>query len=100
MYADSFCERNRKHGHQANHQIHQYANKLNVCQIIQITNSRKLFVIALAQKQGEISGERDAKCRARSLVMSIYGLRTYGYTHPKADDLRELAKQVLKDISV
>jgi len=56
--------------------------------------------IELAQRQGEISGERDAKCRARSLVMSIYGLRTYGYTHPKADDLRALAKQVLKDISV
>lgn len=49
---------------------------------------------------GEIIGLRDAKCRARSLVMSIYGLRTYGYTHPEPDELKALAKQVINDISV
>ena len=49
---------------------------------------------------GEIVGLRDAKCRARSLVMSIYGLRTYGYTHPEPGELKALAKQVINDISV
>ncbi len=57
-------------------------------------------IIKAAQERGEISGTRDAKCRARFLVMSIYGLRTYGYTHPEAEDLRALAKQVIHDISV
>lgn len=56
-------------------------------------------IIEKAQICGEISKTRSSQCRARSLVMSIYGLRTYAYTHPHPDELKALAKQIMSDIT-
>lgn len=56
-----------------------------------------IFEEALAA--GEINNSRTAKQRTQSLVMGIYGLRTFAHTHPTADVLEELATQLLEDVS-
>lgn len=57
----------------------------------------RVFEQALAA--GEIDNSRTAKQRTQSLVMGIYGLRTFAHTHPTVDVLEELATQLLEDVS-
>ncbi len=55
--------------------------------------------IEKAQKLGHISTQRSALCRAQSLVMGIYGLRTYAHTHPEPAVLKKLSRQLLTDVT-
>jgi len=57
---------------------------------------RKVFEQALLN--GEISGERKPMQRVQSLVMGIYGLRTYAQTHPESDVIKSLADQLFEDV--
>lgn len=56
-------------------------------------------VIKQGQDAGEIIVNRSAECIARTLVMNIYGLRTYGQTEPEEADLNALAQQIVEDIT-
>lgn len=51
-----------------------------------------------AQKANQLKGERSPSERAKSLVMGIYGLRTYSIPHPDQAMLTQLARQLFKDI--
>lgn len=55
-------------------------------------------MFAQAQKNGEVNDTRSPLQRAQSLVMGIYGLRTYAHTHPEVCVLEHLAEQLLKDV--
>ncbi|MFD2176198.1 TetR/AcrR family transcriptional regulator [Veronia pacifica] len=55
-------------------------------------------VFQQALEQGEINGERSPMQRAQSLVMGIYGLRSYANTDPEEGVLAELASQLFKDV--
>ncbi|TMP31046.1 TetR/AcrR family transcriptional regulator [Pseudoalteromonas rubra] len=48
--------------------------------------------------QGELTGARTPLDRARSLIVSIYGLRTFAHTHPEPQIMRDLGAQILKDV--
>ena len=56
----------------------------------------KVFEQALAA--GEIDNSRTPLQRTQSLVMGIYGLRTFAHTHPTTDILEELAQQLFEDV--
>ncbi len=47
---------------------------------------------------GEVNNSRSPVQRVQSLVMGIYGLRTYAQTHPSKDILTALAQQLFKDV--
>ncbi|MDP2562816.1 TetR/AcrR family transcriptional regulator [Psychrobium sp. 1_MG-2023] len=51
-----------------------------------------------AQAAGEISDKRSPTQRTQSLIVSIYGLRTYAQTHPSNETLAELAQQIFDDV--
>lgn len=55
-------------------------------------------VFSKALAAGEIDASRTPTQRAQSLIMGIYGLRTYAHTHPSAEVLTELADQLLADV--
>lgn len=55
-----------------------------------------VFEKALAA--GEIDSSRTPTQRTQSLVMGIYGLRTFAHTHPTTDILEELAQQLFEDV--
>jgi hypothetical protein len=48
--------------------------------------------------EGEVNNSRSPVQRVQSLVMGIYGLRTYAQTHPSKDILAALAQQLFKDV--
>lgn len=56
----------------------------------------RVFEQALAA--GEIDDGRTPLQRTQSLVMGIYGLRTFAHTHPTSDILQELAQQLFEDV--
>ncbi|MBD8511915.1 TetR/AcrR family transcriptional regulator [Photobacterium sp. WH77] len=60
----------------------------------------QLFVckFELAQRNGELSNQRNAKTLARYLVMGIYGIRAYSHTCPAPGVLRELSEELLRNI--
>ena len=58
-----------------------------------------IWIFEQALAAGEIDNSRTAKQRTQSLVMGIYGLRTFAHTHPTVDVLEELATQLLEDVS-
>ncbi|RMF18748.1 MAG: TetR/AcrR family transcriptional regulator [Gammaproteobacteria bacterium] len=43
--------------------------------------------------------EPDARLRARFFMMGIYGLRTYGHTHPGRDVLQALADELFRAVT-
>ncbi len=55
-------------------------------------------VFEQAQVEGEVDSSRSPTQRAQSLVMGIYGLRTYAHTQPSEDILRALAQQLFEDV--
>jgi len=55
-----------------------------------------IFEQALAA--GEINDSRTPMQRTQSLVVGIYGLRTYAHTQPSTATLKELAKQLFDDV--
>jgi AcrR family transcriptional regulator len=55
-------------------------------------------VFEQALLEGEVSNSRSPVQRVQSLVMGIYGLRTYAQTHPSKDILTDLAQQLFKDV--
>ncbi|MCF2948025.1 TetR/AcrR family transcriptional regulator [Paraglaciecola aquimarina] len=46
----------------------------------------------------EIDNSRTPLQRTQSVVMGIYGLRTYAHSHPSSDVLKELAQQLFEDV--
>lgn len=55
-------------------------------------------MFAKAQQIGELSDSRTPLQRAQSLVMGIYGLRSYAHTHPEPETLQYLAAQLFEDV--
>ncbi len=55
-------------------------------------------VFEKAQNQGEVDNSRSPTQRVQSLVMGIYGLRTYAHTHPSKEVLTALAQQLFIDV--
>ncbi len=55
-------------------------------------------VFEQAQVEGEVDSSRSPNQRAQSLVMGIYGLRTYAHTQPSEDILKALAQQLFEDV--
>lgn len=55
-------------------------------------------VFEKAQESGEISTKRSPKERAQSLVMGLYGLRTYAQTAPESRTLHQLVDRLYEDI--
>ncbi|EDP57866.1 TetR/AcrR family transcriptional regulator [Vibrio sp. AND4] len=55
-------------------------------------------VFERAQAAGEVDNSRTPKQRTHSLMMGIYGLRTFAHTHPTTDILEELAQQLFEDV--
>jgi len=51
-----------------------------------------------AQKNGELSADKDSEHLARFLVMGIYGLRTFAQAHPEPEVLAALADQLFHSI--
>ncbi|MGF1695377.1 TetR/AcrR family transcriptional regulator [Vibrio kyushuensis] len=51
--------------------------------------------LSQAQLNKEISSDRDCEELSQFLVMGIYGIRTFSYTHPEKGSLARLAKQLL-----
>jgi len=47
---------------------------------------------------GEINDGRTPLQRTQSLMVGMYGLRTYAHTHPSTATLKELAKQLFDDV--
>lgn len=47
---------------------------------------------------GEVDNTRTPLQRTLSVVMGIYGLRTYAHSHPSSDVLKELAQQLFEDV--
>lgn len=60
---------------------------------------RFVAIFEQALLNGEINSSRSPKQRVQSLVMGIYGLRTYAQTHPEAEVLNELASQLFDDVT-
>lgn len=56
-----------------------------------------LFETALAN--GEISAARSPESRARSLVLGLYGLRTYAQMETSSAVLTQLAQQLFEDVT-
>ena len=55
-------------------------------------------VFEKALENGDIDDSRSPKQRAQSLVMGIYGLRTYAGTHAEPEVLQYLAEQLFDDV--
>jgi TetR/AcrR family transcriptional repressor of nem operon len=55
-----------------------------------------IFEQALANH--EIDNSRTPTQRVQSLIVGIYGLRTYAHSHPSEKVLKELAKQLFEDV--
>jgi len=55
-------------------------------------------VFEQAITNGELDNSRSATQRVQSLVMGIFGLRTYAHTHPEPTVLQELASQLYEDV--
>ena len=55
-------------------------------------------VFEKALENGELNNDRTPLQRVQSLIMGIYGLRTYAQTHPKADVIESLAEQLFEDV--
>lgn len=51
-----------------------------------------------AKAAGEIDDSRTPIQRTQSLIMGIYGLRTYAHTHSSHEVLNELALQLFEDV--
>lgn len=56
-------------------------------------------IFAQALLDGDINNNRSPKLRVQSLLMGIYGLRTYAHTHPETGVLSELANQLFADVT-
>ncbi|MGF1761906.1 TetR/AcrR family transcriptional regulator [Aliivibrio kagoshimensis] len=52
----------------------------------------------IARSQGELKSVRNDTQLAQYLTMGIFGLRTFSHTHPKANDIQQLADQLFNDI--
>ena len=57
-----------------------------------------LGVFEQAKVAGEIDDSRTPMQRTQSLIMGIYGLRTYAHTHSSHAVLDELAQQLFEDV--
>ncbi len=55
-------------------------------------------VFEQAKAAGEIDDSRTPMQRTQSLIMGIYGLRTYAHTHSSHEVLDELAQQLFEDV--
>lgn len=55
-------------------------------------------VFEQALERNEVDNSRSPLQRAQSLVMGIYGLRTYANTHAQPDVMKSLAKQLFDDV--
>lgn len=55
-------------------------------------------VFEQALELGEINSQRSPTQRAQSLVMGLYGLRTYAHTHPSVEILKQLSNQLFEDV--
>ncbi|GHF77887.1 TetR/AcrR family transcriptional regulator [Thalassotalea marina] len=55
-------------------------------------------MFAKAQQLGELNNARSPLQRAQSLVMGIYGLRSYAHTHPESETMCYLANQLFEDV--
>ena len=55
-------------------------------------------VFQQALEKGEVNGSRTPMQRAQSLVMGIYGLRSYANTAPEDGVIAELASQLFDDV--
>ena len=55
-------------------------------------------VFQQALNNGELLPTRTPKQRVQSLIMGIYGLRTYAQTHCEPEVLHELAQQLFDDV--
>lgn len=55
-------------------------------------------VFEKALENGEIDATRSPEARTQSLVMGIFGLRTYAQTQTDPDVLKALAKQLFDDV--
>jgi AcrR family transcriptional regulator len=51
-----------------------------------------------ALEAGEVDDTRTPLQRTQSVVMGIYGLRTYAHSHPSNDVLKDLAQQLFQDV--
>lgn len=51
-----------------------------------------------ALEAGEVDDTRTPLQRTQSVVMGIYGLRTYAHSHPSNDELKSLAQQLFEDV--
>lgn len=56
-------------------------------------------VFSLAQKNNEIDSQANSQELAQYLMMGIYGLRTFAHTHKDGQQLAQLAKKLLADVS-
>ncbi|MEH6445351.1 MAG: TetR/AcrR family transcriptional regulator [Oceanospirillaceae bacterium] len=57
-----------------------------------------IWVFEQALAAEEVNADRSPTARAQSLIMGIYGLRTYAHTHPSAQVLTQLTDQLFEDV--
>jgi AcrR family transcriptional regulator len=69
-----------------------------LCENMQNWENNFVVIFEQAETEKQLSGTRSPKLRAKSLVMGIFGLRTYALSHSNHDTLETLAEQLFHDV--